>query len=188
MHELSLAGAVLGLRLPVPAVPAVEPCPLSSGCEHRARALGGSLVPWHTVALPCRARGAAGLGLEWEQGCWCCLPGVLLCAQSHAGEIWVCTLTPQCPCPVLPLLSHSLCAPVPAGFGCIPGAVPGVILLGPPSPCCCHHSPCGTKHKVGASISRSPAPASSPVDDLVLKAWALALGEGSRDKIISASS
>lgn len=188
MHELSLAGAVLGLRLPVPAVPAVEPCPLSSGCERRARALGGSLVPWHTVALPCRARGAAGLGLEWEQGCWCCLPGVAaLCPEPCWGNLGL-HIDPSVSLPSAPPSSSLLCAPVPAGFGCIPGAVPGVILLGPPSPSCCHHSPCGTKHKVGASISCSPAPASSPVDDLVLKAWALALGEGSRDKIISASS
>lgn len=142
-------------------------------------------TPWHCPAEPVVLR---GWGWSGSRAAGAACPVLLLCAQSHAGEIWVCTLTPQCPCPVLPLLSHSVCAPVPAGFGCIPGAVPGVILLGPPSPCCCHHSPCGTKHKVGASISRSPAPASSPVDDLVLKAWALALGEGSRDKIISASS
>lgn len=86
-----------------------------------------------------------------------------------------------------PFLPHSPCCSVPAALGCIPGALPGVVLLGPPSPCYCL---CGTKHnhKVDASIPCSPAPMNSPVDDLELKAWALALGEGSRDKIISASS
>lgn len=66
MHELSLAGAVLSLRLLMPAVPAMERCPLSSGCEYSARAPGGSVVLWHTMAVPRRAPGAPGPERERE--------------------------------------------------------------------------------------------------------------------------
>jgi len=41
---------------------------------------------------------------------------------------------------------------------------------------------------VDAFVFCSPAPVSSPVDDLEPKACALARGEGSRDKVVSASS
>lgn len=83
MHELSLAGAVLSLRLLVPAVPAVELCPLSSGCEHSARALGGSVVLWHTMAVPVVLRGWSGAG-----SCWCCLPGVQpLCPEQEQPQL-----------------------------------------------------------------------------------------------------
>lgn len=130
-------------------------------------------MPWQCPAEPVVLQGWSGSRAG----------GAALCPEPCWGNLGL-HIHPQC----FPFLPHSPCSPVPAGFGCIPGAVPGVILLGPPSPSYRHHSPCGTKHKLGASILCSPAPASSPVDDLVLKAWALALGEGSRDKIISASS
>lgn len=91
MHELSLAGAVLSLRLLLPAVPGVERCPLSSGCEHGARALGGWLEPWHTVAEPCRAP-----GLEWE--------GELLVLRARCAAL--CPEQPQLQ-PVAPQLGDA---------------------------------------------------------------------------------
>lgn len=219
MHELSLAGAVLSLRLLVPAVPAMERCPLSSGSEHSARAVGGSVVLWHAMAVPCRARGAPGPGLECERELLVLparraaragtVPAPSRGSTAEAGRglpegtrrRWRMSSAvlgksgfAHSPVTVSLPISGWLCSPflprspcsVPAGFGCIPEALPGVVLLDPPAPSCCHHSLCGTKHshKVDASILCSPAPVSSPVDDLELKA----LGEGSRDKIISASS
>lgn len=93
------------------------------------------------------------------------------------------------PCPYPGGFVHpfSLCAPLSLlDLGAFLGLCQGWPCHLPPL----RRSLCGTKHnhKVDASILRSPAPVSSPVDDLELKARALALGEGSRDKIISASS
>lgn len=115
------------------------------------------MVLWHTVVAP-----AEPLGLQWGWEVLCCLPGVqpwcpeqeqpqlqpvLLhsrgCQEEHRWRMpsavlgksefahspvteslpipgWICS-------PFLPL-----CSSVPAGFGCIPGALPGMALLSPP--------------------------------------------------------
>lgn len=143
MHELSLAGAVLSLRLLVPAVPAVEPCPLSSGCERSARALGGSVVLWHTMAVPVVLRGWSGAG-----SCWCCLPGVQpSCPEQSSPSSSPCS-TAEAGCELPERARHrwrmSRAVPGKSGFAltshCLPahslgGCVPAFSLT-PRAPLC----------------------------------------------------
>lgn len=163
-------------------MPAMERCPLSSGSEHSARAVGGSVVLWHTMAVPCRARGAPGPGLECERellvlparhaaivpragtvpapsqgssaeaGCglpegtrrrWRMSSAVLGKSGFAHSPVTVSLPIPGWLCS--PFLPRSPCSFVPARFGSIPGALPGVVLLGRPAPSCCHRSLCGTK-------------------------------------------
>ena len=109
-------------------------------------------------------------------------PDVLLCSCLGGRAP---SFLPRSPVPPLCLL----------GLGVFPGVCRGLVLLGPPPPPVAVRAfVAGTAQhnrryqKVDAFIFCSPAPVSSPMDDLEPKASALALGEGSRDKIISASS